>query len=177
MIRHGQPPYLECSSRGDRRFSAFSARIEARGGRSIEELYQAAKVFADGRTSLTWREAKGRRPVNAEEVAELYSRLWDEYIAEHPGLLAVLRTASGLSDRFGQPGHCCQATELWRIRNAAGCPWCCAPLVVVWVHGHGQCATCRTNVAPCCDGENADPNQEQPISPTPANFRARGRIL
>ena len=37
---------------------------------------------------------------------------------ENPGLLDVLRAASGLSDIFGQPGHCCQATELWRIRGA-----------------------------------------------------------
>ena len=52
MIRHGSPPYLECSSKGDKRFSAFSARIRARGNRSIEEVYQAAKVFSDGTTGL-----------------------------------------------------------------------------------------------------------------------------
>lgn len=117
MIRHGEPPYLECSTRGDKRFSAFTARIR---DRSIEELYQAAKVFADGRTGLTWREAKGRHPTNAAECAALYSRLWDDYIDHHPDLLAVLRAASGLSDMFGQPGHVCQATELWRIRNQRG---------------------------------------------------------
>jgi hypothetical protein len=117
LIRHGEAPYLECSTKGDRRFSAFAARIRARGGKSIEELYQASKVFADGRTGKTWREAKGKRPVNADECATLYARLWDEYVAENPALLTVLRGASGLSDIFGQPGHCCQATELWRIRN------------------------------------------------------------
>lgn len=117
MIQHGLPPYLECSSRGDKRFSAFAARIRGRGGRSIEDIYQAAKVFEGGRTGLTWRQAKGKRPLNYEHCAALYSCLWDEYIAENPELLAVLRQASGLMDRFGQPGHCCQATELWRIRN------------------------------------------------------------
>jgi hypothetical protein len=116
MIRHGTAPFLECSSHGDRRFSAFHARIRARGNRSIEEIYQAAKAFADGRTGLTWREAKGRKAVNQAECARLYARLWDAYIGENPHLLAILRAAPGLSDRFGQAGHCCQATELWRIR-------------------------------------------------------------
>lgn len=117
MIRHGQAPFLECSSRGDRRFSAFYARIRGRGGRSIEEIYQAAKVFEDGRTGCSWREAKGRRAVNMSEVQVLYSRLWDEYLSENAQLLSVLAAASGVSDIFGQAGHCCQATELWRIRE------------------------------------------------------------
>ena len=119
MIQHGTAPFLECSSRGDRRFSAFAARIKGRGNKSIEETYQAAKVFADGSTGLTWRESKGKRAVNAEEVRAPYSVLWDEYIAENPHLLSVLAAASGVQDLFGQAGHACQATELWRIRCAA----------------------------------------------------------
>ena len=110
---------MECSSKGDRRLSAFYARIAARGGKSIEEIYQAAKIFENGETGLSWRAAKGRRAVNHEEVTRLYSALWDEYIAEHPELLKILREASGTSDIFGQQGHCCQATELWRIKNKA----------------------------------------------------------
>lgn len=116
MIRHGIAPFLECSSRGDKRFSAFHARLRCNNNQSIEELYQSAKVFADGSTGLDWRTAKGRKAVNAEACADYYSRLWDRYIEENSALLAVLRAASGLSDVFGQPGHCCQATELWRIR-------------------------------------------------------------
>lgn len=119
MIRHGEPPYLECSSKGDKRFSAFYARLRKRGNRSIEEIYQAAKIFEDGITGLGWREAKGRRAVNSEEVAALYASLWDEYIQEHPVLVNALKEATGLSDMFGRPGSVCQATELWRIRNEA----------------------------------------------------------
>lgn len=119
MIRHGEPPYLECSSKGDKRFSAFYARLWKRGGHSIEEIYQAAKTFEDGRTGLGWREAKGKRAINAEEVATLYALLWDEYVQENPVLISVLKEASGLSDIFGNPGSVCQATELWRIRNEA----------------------------------------------------------
>lgn len=117
MIRHGEPPYLECSSRGDKRFSAFYAKLSKYNGKSIEELYQAAKVFEDGSAGLTWKEAKGRTPVNVEFCREFYGHLWDEYIEENPHLVKILTDASGLSDIFGQKGHCCQATELWRIRN------------------------------------------------------------
>jgi len=119
MIAHGKAPFLECSSKGDARFSAFRARIKSRGNRSIEELYQAAKVFEGGATGLSWRDAKGKRATNMAEVAQLYAQLWDQYMAENPQLLEVIKAASGLADRFGQAGHCCQATELWRIRCAA----------------------------------------------------------
>jgi hypothetical protein len=118
MIRHGAPPFLECSSKGDRRFSAFYAHLRGRGGQSIERLYQAAKRFEDGSTGLSVAAAKGRQPVNGAEVAAFYGQLWDEYVAENPNLVPVLLAASGVSDIFGQPGHACQATELWRIRHA-----------------------------------------------------------
>jgi len=114
MIKHGIAPYLECSTRGDKRFSAFCAIVN---DASIESQYQAAKIFEDGTTNLTWRQAKGRKAINAEECAVFYSQLWDQYIKEHPDLLNVLKANSGLSDMFGQPNHCCQSTELWRIRN------------------------------------------------------------
>lgn len=120
MIRHGQAPFTECSTKGDRRFSAFCAYVN---GKSIEEQYQAAKVFSDGSTGLGWREAKGKHAVNQVEVAQLYSALWDKYIAEHPELLEVLLETSGLSDIFGQPGRVCQATELWRIRDVEMTKW------------------------------------------------------
>lgn len=118
MIRHGEAPYLECSSKGDRRFSAFYATVD---GRSIEEIYQSSKVFGEHESDLytlvNWKQAKGLKAINQEEVTRLYSELWDKYIDNHPELMIVLKNASGLSDTFGQPGHCCQATELWSIRN------------------------------------------------------------
>ena len=42
--------------------------------------------------------------------------------------------------------------------DAARCSYCGAKLEVVFVHGHGQCANCGTNVDPCCSG--ADPGSE-----------------
>lgn len=117
MIRHGEAPYLECSSRGDNRFSAFYARIQRLNGQTIEDAYQAFKIFEDGSTGLTWKQAKGKKPVNLTECIQYYGQLWDWYIDENPHLLSVLKSASGVSDIFGQPTHVCQATELWRIRN------------------------------------------------------------
>lgn len=38
------------------------------------------------------------------------------------------------------------------IQRTPRCSACGHPSRVVWVHGHGQCATCGTNIEPCCDG-------------------------
>lgn len=124
MVTRGVPPYLECSTKGDFRFSPFYARPSCIGGWSIEEAYHAMKVFDDGTTGLTWRLAKAHRAaghdvVNQEECNTMYSYLWDEYMRENPDLLAVLKAASGLSDIFGKEPGPCQAIELWRIRNAS----------------------------------------------------------
>lgn len=113
MDLYGKAPFLECSSRGDKRFSAFYAKVN---GRSIEDQYQAAKIFEDGRTGLYWKDAKGRRAVNAAECAILYEKLWRQYILEHPELLNVLKRASGLSDMFAKKGSVNQAHILWKIR-------------------------------------------------------------
>lgn len=128
MIKHGKTPYLECSSKGDKRFSAFYAKIKCLGNRSIEEIYQCAKIFdktdSDYSTETNhdkykklWMKNKGRKAINMEVVNCLYGYLWDLYIKENPELLLVIKGASGLSDIFGQQGHMCQATELWKIRN------------------------------------------------------------
>lgn len=116
MIKHGVAPFLECSSKGDSRFSAFYARIRSLGNRSIEDLYQCSKIV-NGKPITHWRLGKGKRPDNAEYCAQYYSWLWDCYIKENMQMGHVLASASGLSDIFGQAGHQCQATELWRIRS------------------------------------------------------------
>ena len=122
MLSFGQAPFLECSGAGDGRFSAFRARLPGRGNKTIEEIYQAAKVFPDGSTGLTWREAKGKKPVNARQVRGLYSQLWDEYFEAFPELLGVINQYNGFTDLYGQKGHACQAEEVHRIRFKA-CIW------------------------------------------------------
>lgn len=119
MIKHGNPPYLECSSKGDKRFSAFYARIQKYNNESIEQIYQKSKLFkgTNGEYTLDWRKAKGKRAINQNECRKLYKKLWKQYINENPHLENILIKATGLSDIFGQKGHCCQATELWKIRK------------------------------------------------------------
>ncbi len=117
MLKFGSPPYLECSSKGDRRFSAFYARIKSKGNKSIEECYQSFKVFEDGSTGLSWKEAKGRQSINQKECSEYYRSLWKEYFKENPELLVFIKQQTGFSDIFGQKGHCCQSEEIWRIAN------------------------------------------------------------
>lgn len=114
MIKFGNSPYLECSLKGDKRFSAFYATI---GGTSIEALYQGYKVFPDGITGLSCNAAKGRTPSNLIQCRLYYTMLWYAYIIDHPELHLILMGAPGLSDMFGQAGHACQAEELWKIRQ------------------------------------------------------------
>jgi hypothetical protein len=115
MLRFGSSPYLECSSKGDSRFSAFYARIKSKGNKSIEELYQASKKFPGGLTGLTWREAKGKVAINQSEVRRVYRELWIEYFNENPNLTDVILQYKGFSDIYGQKGHACQAEEIYSI--------------------------------------------------------------
>ena len=41
-----------------------------------------------------------------------------------------------------------------KLTEPIRCPYCGQPLQVIEVHGHSQCSICKTNVAPCCSGEN-----------------------
>ena len=118
MLTRGLPPFLECSTHGDRRFSAFVARPACLNGRSIEEAYQAMKIFPDGSTNLHWRQAKGRTPTNAAACRAAYEAWWRDWVHEQ-NLLPALLAASGLSDKFGREGSVCQADILWRIRQEA----------------------------------------------------------
>ena len=113
-MKYGKPPFLECSTRGDKRFSAFYAIVN---GKTIEDQYQSAKVFDDGSTGLHWKEAKGRKAANATQCAILYENLWRQYISEHSQLLDVLKRATGLSDMFAKKGSVNQAQVLWKIRK------------------------------------------------------------
>jgi hypothetical protein len=115
MLRFGSAPFLECSSKGDKRFSAFYAKLQSHGGKSIEDIYQASKIFEDGVTNLTWREAKGKKAINQVQLVSIYLKLWEEYFKENPHLLEAIRPYNGFSDIFGQPNHNCQAEAIYYI--------------------------------------------------------------
>lgn len=118
MLRFGIEPYLECSSKGDKRFSAFYARLKCEGNKSIEELYQGSKVLEDGSINNDWRKAKGKKATNPEEIRKYYAILWNTYFKENPELLDVIGQYKGFSDIFGQEGHACQAEEIYRVDQA-----------------------------------------------------------
>jgi hypothetical protein len=96
-------PYYEVSSKGDKRFSAYFARIKSLGGHTIEFLYQ---VGIKGYPSIN--EGKGQPPLNGAPRSVLYDKyktLWVMYLNENPGLLEDLRVKSAgriLTDRFAK---------------------------------------------------------------------------
>lgn len=112
---------VEASTVGFRPFSAFCAKVD---GECIERLYQNFKIIDGLRIGdiknmsdhERMRLGKGKKADNADEVALFYAGLWDRYIAENPHLKSVLTAVTGIGDVFGREGHCCQSTELWRIR-------------------------------------------------------------
>ena len=118
MIKFGSEPFLECSSKGDKRFSAFYAKIKNRDNKTIEQIYQEEKVFIiNGKMTknLTTKEAKGKYPINYVAVSRLYSELWDEYFSENLELLDVISKYNGFSDIFGKENQNNQAREIYRI--------------------------------------------------------------
>jgi len=74
------------------------------------------KVFADGTTGLTIKQAKGKRAINHLACVVAYHHWWVEWVFQED-LLPELKSKSGLSDIFGSESSVCQADVLWDIRN------------------------------------------------------------
>lgn len=96
---------LYCDSRGDKRFSAFYAKVIINNQeRSIEDWYQSAKRTADGSIP-----GKGK-PVDHLEwfgviydvtyLSNLYLNLWKLYFFQHQDLLEVAAQYDVFIDRF-----------------------------------------------------------------------------
>lgn len=106
----------ECSSHGDRRFSALFARLS--DGRTIEEHYQCdVKGYNPGGTN--WHEYKGKPPINPDiDLWEEYMKLWWEWSRLNPELVEELRSICGgvLSDKFAKTSIS-QARALAHILN------------------------------------------------------------
>ena len=100
----------EVSSAGDRRFSAFYARLP--NGRSIEETYQTAKGSG-----------KGRPAVDPNfDYWGTYLSLWEAWAEANPTLLRELIKAAKhkiLTDRFAKTENN-QARALAYILNKRG---------------------------------------------------------
>lgn len=81
----------EVTTRGDRRFSAFVARLK--DGRTIEEAYQL-DVKGYRKHGFTLEQAKGKPPVENMSIKALYSaylELWRTWALENHELIEELR--------------------------------------------------------------------------------------
>ena len=119
MVRRGIEPFLECSSKGDRRFSAFHAMI---GKFPIEAYYQSYKNGAKAGDVLPeWRTFKGLPPTHPnppsiENCRRFYKHLWNCYLLENPELKQhILDNYKGLTDVFGREGNVCQSAALYEL--------------------------------------------------------------
>lgn len=116
MIKIGNEPFLECSTKGDKRFSTLYARLKCAGNRSIEEImYLASKIFPDDSTGLSPKPAKGRQTIHMKFCAKVYEQAWQKYFEENPELLEYASNFNGFSDIFGQPKYQSQAIEIYKI--------------------------------------------------------------
>ncbi len=105
---------LECSSRGDKRFSAFYAKVRFNGKLdSIENHYQKCKRLNDGSIA-----GKGKRPdyillkdkkVSPSHLTAFYKLLWIGYFKRNPDLLTYAKQFDTFSDMFRGKSINCQA--------------------------------------------------------------------
>ena len=109
----------ECSSRGDKRFSALYARLP--DGRTIEEHYQCdVKGYQPGGTN--WRLGKGKPPIDrSKDMYAEYKALWLVWANSHKPEMRELFVAAKkhngvLSDMFAS-GPISQARALADILN------------------------------------------------------------
>lgn len=95
VVMHEEyPRVLECSTRGDKRFSSVYAKVSINGQeKSIEEWYQNAKRSADGKKA-----GKGKEfdhildpftgcKLSAKDGPNLYRGLWITYFKNNPDLV------------------------------------------------------------------------------------------
>lgn len=93
----------ECSSKGDKRFSAFCAVMP--DGRTIEQHYQCdVKGYQPGGTN--WRLGKGKPPLDSsKDMWAEYLALWEQWAMNHPDLMdelaqGAIQKGRVLSDMF-----------------------------------------------------------------------------
>lgn len=121
------PNSYECSSAGDKRFSALFAVLP--DGRTIEEAYQ---LDVKGYRSLTddWRFAKGKPALVEKTHDELFSEylaLWEEWAAYNQDLIdelvQIVQGGKVLTDKFASTkinqAHALSVIADNRIKNSS----------------------------------------------------------
>lgn len=109
---------LECSSKGDKRFSAFYARVSAFNKiDSIENHYQLAKRIGEDKPK-SWRDVKGKTPTHIElngityelkYLSQWYKLLWLKYLDHNPELVEYASEFDEFNDIFKGKSVNCQA--------------------------------------------------------------------
>jgi O-acetyl-ADP-ribose deacetylase (regulator of RNase III) len=114
---------LECSSKGDKRFSAFFAKVEVYGKfDSIENHYQLSKRFIGENGEVivpkSWKEVKGKTPdffevkgirFPIEYLSQYYKLLWVKYLDNSPSLVKYAAQFDEFTDMFRGNSINCQA--------------------------------------------------------------------
>lgn len=108
---------LECSSRGDKRFSAFYAKVSVFGRYdSIENHYQKAKRLKNGDIA-----GKGKKPdkliINNKEydikyLTPFYNMLWIKYLDQNQDLVTFAEEYEDFNDMFKGRSINCQANSI-----------------------------------------------------------------
>ena len=96
---------LECSSKGDKRFSAMYAKVEAFGViDTIEHHYQKSKRDASGQPVKKGQPVDhmvlNRRKYPAEMLTDWYRLLWVKYLDQNPELVEYARQFEEFTDMF-----------------------------------------------------------------------------
>lgn len=96
---------LECSSRGDQRFSPEFAKVKINGiERSISDIYQDAKKIVDyvpgryGKKVARIEDPFTGDKLSASEAAWLYRGLWMTYFNQNPDLVKYAEQFDGFSN-------------------------------------------------------------------------------
>lgn len=109
---------LECSSRGNKKFSALYAKVNVFGKTdTIENHYQSCKKF-----NTYIGNSKGKYPdyiilgklkLSPEYLSQYYDILWIIYLDEHPKLVEYAKQFDDFSDMFKSKNSiCCQADTI-----------------------------------------------------------------
>lgn len=108
---------LECSSRGDRRFSALYAKVTFDSySDTIEGHYQGCKRFNGAEPP--YGRVKGKKPdyieikgkkLEVKYLTPFYNLLWLIYLDNHPDYVEFLKQCDDYSDMFKGKAYNCQA--------------------------------------------------------------------
>lgn len=119
---------LECSSKGDTRFSALYAKVEYMGVfDTIESIYQNSKRFLNPQQEyVKYDKPKGKKPdgvevfdtlYDADMLTPFYKWLWVQYFRANPNLLEHAKSFDDFHDTFKGKSINCQADVVRELVN------------------------------------------------------------